>query len=630
MTTDTLLVLLSLWLAFVLRLGVLFQPSQSQLWLFIWAPILALPIFTQFGLYQVVVRYIGHKGMLAIAQASGFAVLLWLLTIIIILPLYLGVAISFPRYLDSDLALPRSIPVLFWMILFLTVGGSRHAVRWFFSEYSPSNKAGKNILIFGAGRTGLELASSLSHNKDLNVLGFIDDDQTLHGHFIRNLKVLGDHTEIPRIRVLSNPLEVLLATPSMNGDRRKSLLKYLEDKKVSVKTIPSLHDIASGKASMHDLRSIDINDLLERKVILPNQKLLTACVTGKRILVTGAGGSIGSELCRQILMLEPLSIVLFEHSEHNLYQINHELLSLCSSKCFNIVVVPVLGSITNKQRVNEAIKNFNIDTIYHAAAYKHVTLIENNVKEGVLNNIFGTYNVAQAALNLKVKNFILVSTDKAVRSTSVMGATKRITELITQGLSKKKEAGLQEQKNITRFAIVRFGNVLGSSGSVIPLFQQQIAKGGPITITHPDVSRYFMTISEASQLVIQAGSIGNDCNVYVLNMGEPISILSLAKQMIYLSGHTVKADHGNEGDPGIEIKYTGLQKGEKIHEELFIGEKIKNTEHPMIMEAQEEFLEWTEVEEMLGEFEDALNYDNEKMHRLLMQKALFSGKNKYN
>jgi UDP-N-acetylglucosamine 4,6-dehydratase len=615
--TDIFLVTLSLWLAFSLRLSQWFWPSESQLWLFLLAPIIALPIFIRLGLYRAIVRYIGHKAMLAIAQAITILVLVWLVISITLLPLYIGV---------EKLWFPRSIPIIFWMTLLLTIGGSRQGVRWVLSSISVTNISAqpkKNILIYGAGRTGIELATSLAHNKDICLLGFIDDDHASHGHFVQNFKVLGGRIEIEKIRASTNPLEVLLAIPNMHHEERKQLLKYLETKRVTVRTIPSLDDITSRSAAVDDLRDVDISDLLARKAVAPNQKLLAACITNKKILVTGAGGSIGSELCRQILTLNPVLIVLFEHSELNLYKINTELESLCASADFEVKIVPLLGSITNKQRVEDTIKNFEIDTIYHAAAYKHVTLIENNIEEGMLNNIFGTYNVAQAALDQQVENFILISTDKAVRPTSVMGATKRIAELIIQGLSqKRKSAGLFEMKPTNMF-IVRFGNVLGSSGSVVPLFQKQIALGGPITITHPEATRYFMTIPEASQLVLQAGSINLDdnCGIFALNMGEPVSILSLAKQLVYLSGRMLITDEHSMEESGIEIKYTGLQRGEKIHEELFIGDNITSTEHPMILEAQEVFWEWPKVEEMLNQLRPSENLDIEQLHQRLFHYA---------
>jgi UDP-N-acetylglucosamine 4,6-dehydratase len=614
-TTDFFLVTLSLWLAFALRLSEWFWPSENQLWLFLLGPIIALPIFIRLGLYRAIVRYIGFNAMLAIVQAITILVLIWLVISITLLPLYIGV---------EKLWFPRSIPILFWMTLLLTVGGSRQGVRWLLSARSAANTTAqpkKNILIYGAGRTGIELATSLAHNRDILLLGFIDDDHALHGHFVQNLKVLGSRTEVEKIRAKTNPLEVLLATPNMGPQERKELLKYLETKRVTVRTIPSLDDITSRSATVDDLRDVDISDLLAREAVAPNQKLIAACITNKKIMVTGAGGSIGSELCRQILKLNPVHIVLFEHSEIGLYKINTELAHLCASADYNVKIIPLLGSITNKQRVEETIKKFEIDTIYHAAAYKHVTIIENNIEEGVLNNIFGTSNVAQAALDLQVENFILISTDKAVRPTSVMGATKRIAELITQGLSHKIKSEGSDGKKLTNMVIVRFGNVLGSSGSVIPLFQKQISSGGPITITHPEATRYFMSITEASQLVLQAGSINLDkgCGIFALNMGEPISILSLAKQLVYLSGHMLKTDEHSVEESGIEIKYTGLQKGEKIHEELFIGNNITSTEHPMILEAQENFCEWSRIEEILEQLKPQYNLSPKKTRQLLLQ-----------
>jgi UDP-N-acetylglucosamine 4,6-dehydratase len=613
MTTDLFLVSLSLWLAFVLRMNDWFWPSQNQLWLFILASVLALPIFVNFGLYREVIRFIGNKGMLSILQATGILVLLWLLVATSILPLYFEIKITFPR----------SLPVLFWMTLLLTMGGGRQLARWLLLEMAtiipPNSNVRKNVLIYGAGRVGLELASSLSHNKEINILGFIDEDHALHGHFIHNLEILGDRSEIERIRTSKGPLEVLLATPKMNTGQRKDLLKYLENKKVAVRTVPSLNDFASREVAINDLREIDIADLLARKEVEPNQKLLTTCVLKKRVLVTGAGGSIGSELCRQIFDLNPLCLVLFEHSELSLYQINLELLKLRETTNSEVEIFPILGSINNEIHIEETIKNFKIDTVYHAAAYKHVTLIENNISAGVRNNIFGTFNVAKASLSNNVEKFILISTDKAVHPTSAMGATKRIAEMIIQGLSQKHQHETGVQRALTQFVIVRFGNVLGSSGSVIPLFKQQIAAGGPITITHPEATRYFMTISEASQLVIQAGSMGEDCSVFVLDMGDPVSILSLAKQMVYLSGHLLKSGEDMDDGSSIEIKYTGMRKGEKIHEELFIGENITGTRHPMIMKAQEDFCGWSEMEEMLIKLESLYGLGEDNMRKILMQ-----------
>ena len=622
MSADVFFVTFSLWLAFALRLSEWFWPNPNQFWIFVFTPILALPIFIAFRLYRVVVRYTGYKSMVAIFQATGLLVLLWVLGTTTIFPLYLGLEIKFQKYVVDDVMFPRSIPILFWMNLLIFIGGSRQAVRWLLSGYINPYKAKRNILIYGGGKVGMELAEALSYNRDIHVIGIIDDDHTLHGHYMQNLKVLGGRSEIEKIRAKNMPLEILLATPKTDGAQRKTLLKYLEDKKVTVRTVPSLNDIASGKIEPSDLRSVDITDLLGREAIEPDQKLLTVCVTNKTVLVTGAGGSIGSELCRQILPLSPANIVLFEHSEHNLYKLNNELIVQCDLKKYNVEITPVLGSITNKERVEETIKKFNIETIYHAAAYKHVALLENNIIEGSRNNILGTYTVAQAALGFSVKNFILISSDKAVRPTSVMGATKRIAELVIQGLSKKQTAHIMDKTKLTRFVIVRFGNVLGSSGSVVPLFQEQILAKGPITITHPEATRYFMTIKEASQLVIQAGAIGSDCNIFVLDMGEPVSILALAKQLVYLSGNILKIGDSIDNELGIEIKYTGLQKGEKIHEELFTGNNIKNTIHPKIMESIEDACEWSKIEEILVGINLLGKLSDQKMREILMHNAM--------
>ena len=619
--TDLSLVILSLWLAFTLRLGLWFWPSNDQILLFTITPILAIPIFIKFRFYKTVVRFIGRKAMLEIFQGTGLLVLFWVLTVATFFPFYLDLKITFPRFLSSEIMFPRSIPFLFWIILLFTIGGSRQMAKLILltPKFKPKDTLTRNVLIYGGGICGIDLATSLAHQNDINVLGIIDDDLTLKGHFIQDLEVLGDRGEIEKVRDKAGPLEILLAMPSMKLKQRKELLKFLEDKKVSVRSMPSLNDLASGKAKLGDLQKIDITELLGREEVAPNKRLLTACILNKNVLITGAGGSIGSELCRQIIPITPLNLVLLDHSEHNLYAINQELSNLCAKTNSKVTITPILGSITNKELVNETISNFNIDTIYHAAAYKHVTLLENNIKEGIANNIFGTFILIKAAIQLKVKNFILISTDKAVRPSSVMGATKRITELIVQGLSKKQNEENKYQDKNTSFAIVRFGNVLGSSGSVIPLFQNQIENGGPITITHPEVTRYFMTISEASQLVIQAGSIGGNCSVFILNMGSPVSILRLAKQMVFLSGHQLKSAENLDSKAGIEIKFIGLQKGEKIHEELFINKNISPTVHPMIMKAQEDFCSWDDVEEILTALENEKCSDINILRQLLIE-----------
>jgi UDP-N-acetylglucosamine 4,6-dehydratase len=627
---DVFLVPFSLWVAFSLRLSDWSWPSPNQEFFFLLAPVLAVPIFFKFGMYREVVRFIGQRGMVAIFQATGVVVLLWFVLVTADFIIFHDVEIKFPLYLGTEMAFPRSIPVIFWMALLLTVGGSRQIVRWILMEpvSNYSTKPKRNIVIYGAGMGGVHLASSLAQNSRVNVLGFIDDDISLQGHVIQNLEVLGDRSEIENVRRKFSPLEVLLAIPKLHRLQRKELLKALEYKKVTVRTVPSLDEMASGKGSLNELREIDISDLLGRLEVESSQKLLTACVSDKMVMVTGAGGSIGSELCRQIILLNPSCIVLLDHAEHSLYLINLELSNLKEKYNLHINIIPVLGSVTSSDLVEETIQKYKIDTIYHAAAYKHVALLESNISEAVINNVFGTYNVASAALKLNVESFILISTDKAVRPTSAMGATKRVAELIIQGIFKKQEAELKKDRRLTRFVIVRFGNVLGSSGSVIPLFQKQIASGGPITITHPDATRYFMTIYEASQLVIQAGAIGSDSSVFVLNMGEPVSILKLAKQMVYLSGHSLKNDDAKTDSSCVDIQITGLQKGEKIHEELFIGQNISSTEHPMILKAKEEFVSWQEVESMLVELKSKLKADNLEMRQLLIKCAMKNNNDK--
>lgn len=603
--TDVFLVPLCLWLAFALRIGEWFVPNSNQVWLFVIAPIIAIPVFIKLGMYRAIVRYTGYKATLSIAQAAAVLTVAWLVAANYFMPLYLGVDIDFPR----------SVPLLFWMSMFLVVGGSRYAAKWLLVGSFGRNHHQHNVVIYGAGAAGIELASSLAHSQDTSVLGFIDDDVKLRNHFIKNLKVLGDRTEIKSLREEIGPLEVLLAIPGAPRQVRKEILDYLEDKEVSVRTLPSFNEIAKGIAKLDELKEVDVADLLGRSQVEPNKELLTACISEKNVLVTGAGGSIGSELCRQILQLCPKRLVLLEHSEYNLYEVDKELHALAAKLESDIEIIPILGSVINQKRVEEVIKHFSIETIYHAAAYKHVPIVEHNIAEGIRNNVFGTHVVAKAAFDLGVENFVLVSTDKAVRPTNVMGATKRLAELVVQGLHKEARIKHQTEKRTTHFTMVRFGNVLGSSGSVIPLFKKQIDRGGPVTVTHPDITRYFMTIPEAAQLVIQAGSMGLGGDVFVLDMGEPIKIDNLARRMIHLSGHHISDNCG----PGIQIEYTGLRHGEKLYEELLIGGNVSGTEHPMIMTAEEKSYEWSQIEVILAQLQRSIdNFDYEKARELLL------------
>lgn len=604
--TDVLLVSLCLWLAFCLRLGEWYVPVGNQYWLFVLATLLAVPVFYKFGMYRAIVRYIGFKATVAIVQATTVSVFAWTV-----------LCGYFPNFfLGMDIWFPRSIPLLFWMALLILIVGSRYCARWIISGPDRKSRKGNNVVIYGAGIAGVELAGSLAHSKDTNVLGFVDDDARLHQHHIKNLKVLGGRDKISAIRHSVGQLEVLLAIPSVERSVRKDILTYLEEQEVSVRTLPSFNEIARGVAKLDELQEVDVADLLGRAQVEPDEKLLTACITDAAVLVTGAGGSIGSELCRQILPLRPKRLVLLEHSEYNLYEIDKELQALNVKLGSQVELIPVLGSVLNKPRVEEVIRRFDIETIYHAAAYKHVPIVEYNVAEGVRNNVVGTYTVAKAALDLQVANFVLISTDKAVRPTNVMGATKRLAELVVQGLHKESQRLRLSGAQGTHFTMVRFGNVLGSSGSVIPLFKKQIASGGPVTVTHADITRYFMTIPEAAQLVIQAGSMGLGGDVFVLDMGEPVKIDALARRMIHLSGYHVAED----GEAGIAIEYSGLRPGEKLYEELLIGGNVSGTDHPMIMTAEETSYEWSKMEQILDALEKALDtYAYEDARKILLE-----------
>jgi FlaA1/EpsC-like NDP-sugar epimerase len=463
-------------------------------------------------------------------------------------------------------------------------------------------------VIYGAGSAGVQLASALVHGGEFKTVAFIDDNPVLHKQKINGIKIcpLDSLSYLMEHHHVAN---VLLAIPSASRVRIREIIELLEPYAVHVLSMPSVSDIAQGRVTFDTLQEVDIADLLGRDPVEPVTALLQANVTNKVVMVTGAGGSIGSELCRQILQLQPRKLVLFEQNEYALYAIEKELQQR------NITVLPVLGSVTNAIRVEKVCQTFGVQTIYHAAAYKHVPMVEKNPAEAVWNNILGTLHTAQAAIDTGVETFVLISTDKAVRPTNTMGATKRFAELILQALSNNADTA---QK--TRFTMVRFGNVLGSSGSVVPLFREQIAKGGPVTVTDKRIIRYFMTIPEASQLVIQAGAMGQGGDVFVLDMGEPIRIVDLAKRMIHLSGLQIKDDTHPDGD--IEIQFTGLRAGEKLYEELLIGDNVSKTSHPRIMRAEETMIPWSELELMLHALEQATKNDNFEQMRVVLQQAV--------
>ena len=578
----------SLFVSFYMRLGFWFYPTGDiDLLLAIFAaPLLALPIFIRFGLYREVVRYVGFKALWRISQSVSIYAILWGL-------------VTFMGAVDF---IPRSIILINWLIVIIVISGSRLLVRWLLSEVNINN----NVLIYGAGSAGRQLCTALNESRECKPVAFIDDADEIYRHSINGL-IVYSQDDLEYLIDKQNIKEVLLAMPSISRIRRKEIINYLDHYPVVVRSLPSVLDLVQGKVAVNDLLEIDIGDLLGRELASPNKELLKTNISNKIVLITGAGGSIGSELCRQILFLKPEKIVLFEISESSLYQIDQELLDIGLP---NIGIVPVIGSISDKDRLINICNYYGVQTIYHAAAYKHVPLVEFNQSQGVLNNAIGTMIAAEAAIASNVETFVLVSTDKAVRPTNVMGASKRVAELVLQALAK--------QPHNTCFTMVRFGNVLDSSGSVIPLFKKQIKSGGPITVTDFNVVRYFMTIPEAVELVIQAGAMAKGGEVFVLDMGEPIRIDDLAKKMIRLSGLQVLDENNPKGD--IEIQYTGLRPGEKLYEELLIDGDFVSTENKLIMCAKETMISWDKLEPMLAQIKEAArNADTENIYKLLSQ-----------
>jgi FlaA1/EpsC-like NDP-sugar epimerase len=531
------------------------------------------------------VRYIGFKALWVIVQAVSLYALVW------------GVI----ALLSGVQSVPRSVILINWMLGMLLIGGSRIIGRWWFSDkklYSVNafNKR-KNVLVYGAGSAGIQLATALTYSQELNPIAFIDDEPTLSSHQIMGLKVY-PYNNLGELVASMKIEEVLLAIPSASRDRRNEIINNLEPYPVLVRTVPGVSELAQGKLKINDLNVVSINDLLGRDPVPPNQNYLRADITNKVVMITGAGGSIGSELCRQIIQLQPKKIVLFEQNEFSLYTIDQELIQ----KNLKIDIAPILGSVLDSKQVERVCKTFSVQTIYHAAAYKHVPMIELNNFSGIENNIFGTLSCAEAAVLSNVDTFVLISTDKAVRPTNIMGATKRFSEMILQALSKK------YNDKATNFSMVRFGNVLDSSGSVIPLFNKQIKEGGPVTVTDPAIIRYFMTIPEAAQLVIQAGAMSKGGDVFVLDMGEPVEILNLAKKMIHLSGLNIKDSNNPNGD--IEILFTGLRPGEKLYEELLIGDSVLETEHQLILRSNEEMLPWSDLKLILNKLKTSVDKQN--------------------
>jgi len=592
---DLIFVGIAFWAAMLVRLdsSVIFSNQQYWLLLSILMPI-SLAINVRLGLYRAVIRFISSKAASSI-------------TLAIILSTFSLILLSF--YLHTPL--PRTVPVVFAAFLIILVGGSRFFIRTALSN--PQRNIKEPVIIYGAGSAGRQLAQSLIQGNEYYPVAFIDDDKKMQKHIIQGLTVF-NRAEISELISKFEVKRILLAMPRENKNRVAKVLSRLENLSVEILSIPGSAELVSGTAKIDELHEVSIYDLLGRDSIAPNTELLQANTKGKVVMITGAGGSIGSELCRQIISQRPKKIVLMELSEFALYNINGELQKLADALDYNLPIVPLLGSVQQKNRVLTIMRTFNVQTIYHAAAYKHVPVVEHNVIEGVRNNIFGTLFVAEAAIEAQVETFVLISTDKAVRPTNVMGTTKRMAELVLQALAEK----TKESKGQTRFCMVRFGNVLGSSGSVVPLFREQIKAGGPVTVTHPEIIRYFMTIPEASQLVIQAGAMGKGGDVFVLDMGAPVNISDLATKMIRLSGLTVMDKSNADGD--IAIEYTGLRPGEKLFEELLIGDDITKTEHRRIMSAHEAWLPWVELEKILVKLDEACHqFAHEDIRRLLLQ-----------
>ncbi|MBB2887380.1 FlaA1/EpsC-like NDP-sugar epimerase [Pseudomonas umsongensis] len=620
MATDTVLVWFALWLAFIVRLGIdgMYNPLKLHFWLFVCAPMVAVPLFVRFGMYRAVMRYFGNDALIAIIKAVSLSSLL--------------LAVVVYWYSNHEAVVPRSIIFNYWWLSLVIIGGLRLCMRQYFmgdwftaAQHVPFTSRDNGLIkvaIYGAGVAGNQLVAALRMGRVMRPVAFIDDDTSITDRSIAGLQVYNPR-HIQRMIDVTGVEEILLALPSSTRARRREILDLLEGFPLHVRSVPSFTDLASGRVTVDDIQEVDIADLLGRDSVPAQPDLLARCIKGKTVMVTGAGGSIGSELCRQIFSIGPTTLLLFEHSEFNLYSILFELEQRIARESLSVRLLPILGSIRHPHKLLDVMKTWSVDTVYHAAAYKHVPMVEHNIAEGVLNNVMGTLNTAQAALQAGVANFVLISTDKAVRPTNVMGSTKRLAELILQALSREIAPVFFGDKanvswvNKTRFTMVRFGNVLGSSGSVIPLFHKQIKSGGPLTVTHPKITRYFMTIPEAAQLVIQAGSMGQGGDVFVLDMGEPVKIVELAEKMIHLSGLSVRSEKNLHGD--ISIEFTGLRPGEKLYEELLIGDNVAATRHPMIMSAKEDHLSWDVLKARLTELLAAVELDDYSRVRQLLR-----------
>ena len=590
---DLVVVPAALWMAFTLKFDSLAAGFNRNLLFYVGVAAASTLIFAFSGLYRAVVRFIGIRVLLSIvAGVTGSAIVLTVLS-------------SSLPFVQS---IPPSVAAIFWLLAFFWVTATRLFARWLLTPFEIN---GTRVVIYGAGDAGAQLSMALASGRQFVLLAYADEKHALQGTLMNGVPVIAPE-DLADFVARARVERILLAVPSASRRRKAEILRRLEALNIHVQSVPAFNDVLNGRARVDELREIDVADLLGRDPIPPNRALLDASIRGKSVMVSGAGGSIGSELCRQIILLAPTQLVLFENSEFALYNIERELQDIVDSRKLDVKIHALLGNAHHKYRVRDVMQSFGVQTVYHAAAYKHVPIVEQNLVEGVHNNVFSTWHAAEAALEVGVETFVLISTDKAVNPTNVMGATKRLAEVVLQSL--------QTQTKRTRFCMVRFGNVLGSSGSVVPLFEDQIRRGGPVTVTHREVRRFFMTIPESAQLVLQAGSMGTGGDVFVLDMGQPVEIDELARRMIRLTGLSVRDASNPDGD--IEIEYSGLRPGEKLFEELLIGSNVTGTEHPMIMRAIEPCPSWEEARELLSELAVAVNRIDCRQVMAVLEKAV--------
>lgn len=598
--SDCILLALSAYLAFVVRLGFVFTPSRAQLFLILIAPLLAVPVFVRFGLYRAIIRYLAERAIWPIFQATAVSALFW-------------VALVFLMELYGAAGLPRSVPLLYWLFSTVLISASRFGAKWLLSSAERGKKYVSSALIIGVGEPARQLAAALRNHSEMQVIGFVDPSDKHKGMDIVGLRVYAME-QVPELVENYGIKQVVVSEPGLDQQQRQSLARLLGRLSVEARILPPITDLTTGKYLVSAIRNVEIDDLLGRSPVPPDSNMLREVVDGRRIMVTGAGGSIGSQLCRIIAAWKPECIVLFEVSEFALYQIDRQLRTIATCP-----IIPVLGSVQDEASIESALRAHRIDTLYHCAAYKHVPLVEKNELVGICNNVFGTLNAAQAALATDVQRMVLISSDKAVRPTNVMGATKRWAELIVSYYGRLAEAAKRDKL----FYAVRFGNVLGSNGSVVPLFREQIANGGPVTLTHEDMTRYFMSIKEAAELIVQSGAIAETGDTVLLEMGEPVKIRELAEHMVLLAGLTMKTPENPDGDIAIEV--TGIREGEKMYEELFYDPSLaQSTRHPKIMRAPRRNGETIDVPAKLEELEQAVRAGDAQAARTILFSVIAS------